>query len=101
MNNELLKEVLNRIDTELPTLFIAMLEESCETVNDSLIPETDKIDLVYKIFHSMLPFLKSITVASFENYDQMTLNYRGHTWVLTPQSQIYQTLLLLTESLPR
>ena len=99
MNNELFTEVIKKINYELPPLFVAMLQESCENVEKSDFQETDRVSLVWFNFYSMLPILKGI-IESLENFNQINLNYRGQIWVLTRQSQTYQLIAsLISEKL--
>ena len=84
--------VISKINYDIPSLFLAILEESCENVEKSDIQKNERVSMVFVSFYTTLPLLKSTIDAGLDLADNINLNYRGQIFKISRQSQIYQLL---------
>jgi hypothetical protein len=100
MENELFKEVVSKFDYEMHPLILAAIEECCENVLNSQVEEDMKVSMVIISLISIIPILKGTIEACFKSAEIININYRGQTFVLSEQSQIFQQLIKLSSKIP-
>jgi hypothetical protein len=77
---ELYNEINLDFNFELPDLFKAILEESCENACKSNVNENDKKSAALVAFATALSALKGLIIAALKQADIINLNYRNQSF---------------------
>lgn len=84
------KEIYNELfekfkDYNIPLMY-AMFEEVSEQVAESDVSDEDKVSTAIVVFYTNLKFIMAFLNTAFQNADVVTINYRGQSFELTPES---------------
>lgn len=101
-SNEIYNQVINRFPNKIiPDLLKAMLQEACEHVANSTIEDTDKSTYAIIAFGATIPPFKAMLEAAFQQSNDITLNYRGQTFDLTPETPYLKELFSISDELQK